>query len=254
MKFTGHERDLNGAAGAGDDLDYMHARFCSPVTGRFLSVDSAPGDERLPQSWNRYAYTLGNPLRFIDPDGLSAKAYFWKSFKFVLDSTNHGGPHIDVHSIKRGGSVLLARVSRATGGLIKHMGKAGSVPGSATTYMRGRGWIPVLGVALVGAQMFFEARPAGAQEVQQVAEMDARLEAKSATNRLLGEIAMELFGGPRTVSGLSQDQLSQVYAELEKRAEAQERERSEIEAKRRKAESSLNSLSSGSCFFTGACP
>jgi hypothetical protein len=34
-KFTGHERDLGNPGGAGDDLDYMHARFCSPLTGRF---------------------------------------------------------------------------------------------------------------------------------------------------------------------------------------------------------------------------
>ena len=70
MKFTGHERDLGSAAGTGDDLDYMHARFCSPVTGRFLSID--PGDSArrsMPQSWNKYAYALGNPVRYIDADG-----------------------------------------------------------------------------------------------------------------------------------------------------------------------------------------
>ncbi|HEV7668085.1 MAG TPA: RHS repeat-associated core domain-containing protein [Thermoanaerobaculia bacterium] len=70
MKFTGHERDLGSAAGNGDDLDYMHARFCSPITGRFTGVD--PGDSALrfrPQSWNRYAYGLGNPLRYNDPNG-----------------------------------------------------------------------------------------------------------------------------------------------------------------------------------------
>ena len=56
MKFTGHERDLASPAGAEDDLDYMHARHCSPVTGRFLSVDAVDGDPGFPQSWNRYAY------------------------------------------------------------------------------------------------------------------------------------------------------------------------------------------------------
>jgi RHS repeat-associated protein len=71
LKFTGHERDLNALGGPGDDLDYMHARYCSPVTGRFLSVDPAgesakPGE---PQTWNRYAYVGNNPLRFVDPDG-----------------------------------------------------------------------------------------------------------------------------------------------------------------------------------------
>jgi RHS repeat-associated protein len=58
--------------GAGDDLDYMHARHYSPVTGRFLSVDSAPGLPEVPQAWNRYLYVLANPLRYKDPDGESA--------------------------------------------------------------------------------------------------------------------------------------------------------------------------------------
>lgn len=70
MKYTGHERDLHSLAGAGDDLDYMHARFCSPVTGRFLSVDPVGGNVRNPQSWNRYGYALNNPLKWVDPDGL----------------------------------------------------------------------------------------------------------------------------------------------------------------------------------------
>ncbi|HXU29705.1 MAG TPA: RHS repeat-associated core domain-containing protein [Thermoanaerobaculia bacterium] len=69
MKFTGHERDLNGSGGVGDDLDYMHARFCSPVTGRFLGVDSVGGTDSIPVSWNRYSYAYNNPLKLVDPDG-----------------------------------------------------------------------------------------------------------------------------------------------------------------------------------------
>ena len=68
-KFTGHERDLGNPGGPGDDLDYMHARYCSPLTGRFLSVDSAGADSALPQSWNRFSYARGNPLILTDPDG-----------------------------------------------------------------------------------------------------------------------------------------------------------------------------------------
>lgn len=72
LKFTGHERDLLNTAGMGDDLDYMHARHYSPLTGRFLSVDRISGSVRNPQSWNRYAYVLGNPLKYVDPFGLCA--------------------------------------------------------------------------------------------------------------------------------------------------------------------------------------
>lgn len=74
MKFTGHERDLGNAASAADDLDYMHARHTSPLTGRFLSFDPIGGNARRPQSWNRYAYVLGNPLKYTDPYGLSPRS------------------------------------------------------------------------------------------------------------------------------------------------------------------------------------
>ena len=69
MKFTGHERDLASPAGAGDDLDYMHARHYSPLTGRFLSIDAEGGNLHRPQTWNRFLYTRDNPLRLVDPDG-----------------------------------------------------------------------------------------------------------------------------------------------------------------------------------------
>ncbi len=68
LKFTGHERDFY-ADGASDDLDYMHARFCDPRVGRFLSVDPVLGSPDIPQSWNRYAYVRGNPLMYVDPTG-----------------------------------------------------------------------------------------------------------------------------------------------------------------------------------------
>jgi RHS repeat-associated protein len=71
LKFTGHERDENGSSGPGM-LDYMHARYCSPGLGRFLSRDPVMRSReatKRPQLWNRYAYSAGNPLIFVDPDG-----------------------------------------------------------------------------------------------------------------------------------------------------------------------------------------
>ena len=73
MKFTGHERDLHGPSPA-DDLDYMHSRYCSPNQGRFLSVDRVLGKPGNPQSWNRYLYAQGNPVKFVDPDGNESRA------------------------------------------------------------------------------------------------------------------------------------------------------------------------------------
>ncbi|MGH7428312.1 MAG: RHS repeat-associated core domain-containing protein, partial [Candidatus Methylomirabilaceae bacterium] len=70
MKFTGHERDLNNLTSVADDLDYMHARHCSPLTARFLSTDRIAGVPSSPQTWNRYAYVRNNPLKLVDPDGL----------------------------------------------------------------------------------------------------------------------------------------------------------------------------------------
>jgi len=65
-KFTSHERD------AETGLDYMQARYYQGLQGRFTSADPllASGETRHPQSWNRYAYVLNNPIRLIDPNGL----------------------------------------------------------------------------------------------------------------------------------------------------------------------------------------
>jgi RHS repeat-associated protein len=61
LRFTGHERDLVNPAGQGDDLDYMHARHCSPVVGRFLSPDPFLGSSTAPQSWNHFSYAQSSP-------------------------------------------------------------------------------------------------------------------------------------------------------------------------------------------------
>jgi len=66
QKFTAHERD------AETNLDYMKARFFSSTQGRFTSVDPllSSGNIHDPQTWNRYSYTLNNPLKYTDPFGL----------------------------------------------------------------------------------------------------------------------------------------------------------------------------------------
>lgn len=66
QKFTTYERDGE------TDLDFAQARYYRSQHGRFTATDPllTTGRPFNPNTWNRYAYTLGNPLRFVDPSGL----------------------------------------------------------------------------------------------------------------------------------------------------------------------------------------
>ncbi len=52
-------------------LDFFGARYMSSAQGRFTTVDPVFATASLfnPQSWNGYAYTLNNPLKYVDDDG-----------------------------------------------------------------------------------------------------------------------------------------------------------------------------------------
>jgi RHS repeat-associated protein len=66
-RFTGqyHETALPG----GEGLSFYNARWYDPKLGSFLSADSIVPQPLDSQSFNRYAYAGGNPLRFSDPSG-----------------------------------------------------------------------------------------------------------------------------------------------------------------------------------------
>src|SRR5579883_1363624 len=66
INFTGKERDPESG------LDNFGARYDSSSMGRFMSPDPLlnSGRPNNPQTWNRYAYALNNPLNIIDPTGL----------------------------------------------------------------------------------------------------------------------------------------------------------------------------------------
>jgi len=108
QKFTGKERDEESK------LDYFLARYYSAPMGRFLSVDPGGVGARLgnPQSWNGYAYTLGNPIAYVDPDGESA------TVAGAVGGAIVGG----ALALWRGDSVARGAVSGAVAGAI-----AGSV-------------------------------------------------------------------------------------------------------------------------------
>ena len=64
--FTGKPHDSETG------LDNFGARYNSSSFGRFMSPDPLlnSGHPSNPQTWNRYAYTLNNPLNIVDPTGL----------------------------------------------------------------------------------------------------------------------------------------------------------------------------------------
>jgi RHS repeat-associated protein len=64
-KFTGYERD------AETGTDHAIYRQYSSSLGRFMQPDPLPGTVSKPQSLNRYAYVLNDPLNWTDRLGLS---------------------------------------------------------------------------------------------------------------------------------------------------------------------------------------
>lgn len=64
--FTGYINDEETG------LDYAQARTYSNTLGRFTASDPSLSSGRplLPQSWNRYIYTLNSPLVLVDLNGL----------------------------------------------------------------------------------------------------------------------------------------------------------------------------------------
>jgi len=85
--------DLNTIAGITprgytfkETLQYMNlidlgGRIEDSVTGRFLSADPDITDPTDPQSYNRYSYTINNPLTYTDPTG----------FDYEVDDDGGGG-------------------------------------------------------------------------------------------------------------------------------------------------------------------
>ena len=61
-RFTGQKADGTG-------LYYYNARYYDPVIGQFISPDTIVPDPNRVYGYNRYMYTMGNPLNLVDPSG-----------------------------------------------------------------------------------------------------------------------------------------------------------------------------------------
>jgi len=62
-RFTGQRWD------SGTGLYFYNARWYDPLIGRFIQADTIVPQPGNPQSLNRYAYVLNNPIKYRDPSG-----------------------------------------------------------------------------------------------------------------------------------------------------------------------------------------
>jgi RHS repeat-associated protein len=70
-KFSTHEHDSETSN------EYAMARYLVSRLGRFSSPDLHSGRRANPQSLNRYAYVLDDPINLLDPLGLDAEGSCW---------------------------------------------------------------------------------------------------------------------------------------------------------------------------------
>jgi RHS repeat-associated protein len=91
LQFTTYERDAESGN------DYAMARSYVNNFGRFSSLDPLSGSLANPQSLNKYAYVLNDPVNLVDPSGLgpayapALDAWTWLDFAFNVFINAAGG-------------------------------------------------------------------------------------------------------------------------------------------------------------------
>jgi RHS repeat-associated protein len=93
VKYATYWRD--GESG----LDYAMNRYYSSVMRRFLSADPYDGSASLasPKSWNRYAYSVNDPVNNLDPSGLRCQSADWYEngeYTGTTSDTSDCGPSV----------------------------------------------------------------------------------------------------------------------------------------------------------------
>jgi len=119
--FTGQTQDLTSGI-----YDFLFRQY-SPTQGRWLTPDPAgmaAVDVTNPQTWNRYAYVLNNPLSNIDPQGADCVYNNGDGTVQVqsgdCNSSTDSGYYVDCNGclFDRNGNAYPATLDSATGTLV----------------------------------------------------------------------------------------------------------------------------------------
>jgi len=145
-RFTGQRLEQRlGAPEGGLDrgLYFYGARWYDSSLGRFLSPDSIVPKPGNPQSLNRYAYVLNNPLRYTDPTGHSPVCIQFAGVPYVGGFATLGcqvvqaipqliqlATNLSQFAASPQGQVALQLAQQANAGLNQAASNAGNAAGS----------------------------------------------------------------------------------------------------------------------------
>ena len=134
-------------------LYFYGARYYDPVLGRFIQPDGLITEEFNPQAYDRYAYALDNPLRFVDPSGHAGKeaADWWagivNSVFLNLTAGSQSSVYIGTMGTANtlvGGLADPLRLGSDAGRLSATGGTPGEIAGAALTELgRAAALVPV---------------------------------------------------------------------------------------------------------------
>lgn len=122
-KFTGKEHDTETG------LENFGARYDASSMGRFMSPDpsNASVDFWLPQTWNRYAYTLDNPVTVVDRTGL----WPWYIHDEIIDSAFPGLSDQESDDLKSQSGIV--DLDQSPEGAYQHGGMTNGVSGQSAS-------------------------------------------------------------------------------------------------------------------------
>lgn len=91
--YTGHEQ-LDEF-----QLINMNGRCYDPIIGRMLAPDNFVQDPSNAQNYNRYAYVLNNPLKYVDPSGENVVDYYYNKDGILVKKIDDGSGKPDEHYV-----------------------------------------------------------------------------------------------------------------------------------------------------------